>query len=91
MWELAIEFHHISKIYPNALQPALNDLSFQIYEGEFITILGSSGSGKTTILKMMNRLIEPNQGSIEFYGQNIQAMNPIELRRQMGYVVQQIA
>lgn len=91
MRELAIEFHHISKIYPNALQPALKDLSFQIYEGEFITILGSSGSGKTTILKMMNRLIEPNQGSIEFYGQNIQAMNPIELRRQMGYVVQQIA
>lgn len=91
MQEVAIEFHHVSKVYPNTIQPALDNLSFQVFEGEFITILGSSGSGKTTILKMMNRLIEPNQGRIEFYQEDIQTINPIELRRQMGYVVQQIA
>ena len=66
------------------------DVSFQIEEGEFITVLGSSGSGKTTTLRMMNRLIEPDSGSIEFYGQDITTMDPIQLRRKMGYVVQQI-
>lgn len=66
------------------------DVSFQIKEGEFITVLGSSGSGKTTMLRMMNRLIEPDSGRIEFYGKDISTMDAIQLRRQMGYVVQQI-
>lgn len=91
MSKLAIEFQNVSKVYPNVSQPALEDISFQIYEGEFITILGSSGSGKTTALKMMNRLLEPSQGKVLFYEQDVQTMNAIALRRQIGYVVQQIA
>lgn len=87
---IAIEFKSVSKTFNLNKEPALDDVSFQIEEGEFITVLGSSGSGKTTTLRMMNRLIEPDSGHIEFYGQNIGKIDAIQLRRQMGYVVQQI-
>ena len=68
---------------------AVNDLSAAVRDGELITILGSSGCGKTTLLKMTNRLYEPDGGSILLFGQDIQKQDPVQLRRKMGYVIQQ--
>lgn len=68
---------------------AVRDLSATIRDGELITILGSSGCGKTTLLKMTNRLYEPDGGSILLFGEDIQKQDPVQLRRRMGYVIQQ--
>ena len=68
---------------------AVNNLSAEIRDGELITILGSSGCGKTTLLKMTNRLYEPDGGSILLFGEDIQKQDPVQLRRKMGYVIQQ--
>lgn len=68
---------------------AVNDLSATVRDGELITILGSSGCGKTTLLKMTNRLYEPDGGSILLFGEDIQKQDPVQLRRKMGYVIQQ--
>lgn len=84
----AINFKHIQKTF--GAETIIENLSFEVEAGEFITILGSSGSGKTTTLKMVNRLVEPDSGVIEINGQNIEQINLIELRRKIGYVVQQI-
>lgn len=83
-----IKFRDINKSFGD--KEIIKDLSFDIEEGQFITILGSSGSGKTTTLKMVNRLIEPNSGQIEINDKEIKEYDLIELRRQIGYVVQQI-
>ncbi|WP_019778868.1 ATP-binding cassette domain-containing protein, partial [Streptococcus sobrinus] len=83
-----IQFDHVSKIYGQ--KPAVDDISFKIDKGEFITILGTSGSGKTTTLKMINRLIEPSKGKIFFEGKDLANLDPIEHRRHIGYVVQEI-
>ena len=68
---------------------AVNDLSATVRDGELITILGSSGCGKTTLLKMTNRLYVPDGGSIVLFGEDIQKQDPVRLRRKMGYVIQQ--
>lgn len=86
----AVEFKHINKQFKNSAYPALNDVSVNIEEGEFVTILGSSGCGKTTIIKMINRLYEPDSGDIHLFGKNIRDENPVELRRKIGYVIQQV-
>ncbi|ALT80736.1 glycine/betaine ABC transporter ATP-binding protein [Streptococcus gallolyticus] len=83
-----IQFEHISKVYGD--KTVVNDINLTIENGEFITILGSSGSGKTTMLKMINKLIEPTSGTILFAEQDIEQMDSVSLRRQIGYVVQQI-
>lgn len=83
-----IRFKNISKSYGS--KKVLEDLSLDIEAGQFVTMLGSSGSGKTTLLKMVNRLIEPDRGSIEILGEDIQDRNLIDLRKNIGYVVQQI-
>ncbi|OYQ67285.1 ABC transporter ATP-binding protein [Aerococcus sp. 1KP-2016] len=83
-----IKFKNVAKKYGS--KTILEDLNFDVEAGEFITILGSSGSGKTTSLKMINRLVEPDAGSIEVNGQDIHAIDLTELRRHIGYVVQQI-
>lgn len=83
-----IQFEHISKVYGD--KTVVNDINLAIENGEFITILGTSGSGKTTMLKMINKLIEPTSGTILFAGQDIEQMDSVSLRRQIGYVVQQI-
>lgn len=83
-----IQFDHVSKVYQG--KAVVDDISLDIQEGEFVTILGTSGSGKTTTLKMMNRLIEPSSGKIFFDGQDIADLDAVALRRQIGYVVQQI-
>ena len=88
MAKAKIKFRNVKKSFGD--KEIIKDLSFNIEEGQFITILGSSGSGKTTTLKMVNRLIEPNSGQIEINDKEIKEYDLIELRRQIGYVVQQI-
>ncbi len=84
-----IVFDHVSKVFPgNAV--AIQDLSLEVSEGETLVLLGSSGSGKTTTLKMINRLIEPTNGTITIDGRNILEQDPVQLRRSIGYVFQGI-
>lgn len=67
---------------------AVNEVSFEVSEGETLCLIGTSGSGKTTCLKMLNRLIEPTSGEIEIDGENVLEQDPITLRRRLGYVIQ---
>lgn len=83
-----INFDHVNKKYGK--QDIIKDLSFSTNQGEFITILGASGSGKTTTLKMINGLEKPNGGQISVLGQELSQSNLVNLRRQIGYVVQSI-
>lgn len=83
-----IKFEHVAKKYSkNTIIP---DLSFSIDEGEFITVLGSSGSGKTTTLKMINGLEKPTSGEVIVNNQNLKNCNIVEVHRHIGYVVQSI-
>ena len=83
-----IRFEHIKKTYGKST--ILNDLSFEIQKGEFTVLIGPSGCGKTTTLKMINRLIQPDEGNIYIDGEDTSKVNPVELRRRIGYVIQQI-
>ncbi|MDX9827823.1 MAG: ABC transporter ATP-binding protein [Spirochaetia bacterium] len=83
-----IKFEHVTKKYGNSV--ILDDLSFEIKEGEFAVLIGPSGCGKTTTLKSINRLIEPDMGNIYVNGKNIAQTDPVRLRRKIGYVIQQI-
>ncbi len=85
-----ITYGNISKSYDNGLSFAVNDVSFEVRKGEILVLLGSSGCGKTTLLKLTNRLIEPSSGTIEIDGKNILKENKISLRRKIGYVFQGI-
>ena len=87
---VAIEFKNVSKTFKGAGYPAVNDVSLTVNEGEFVTILGSSGCGKTTLLKMVNRLYEPDTGSIILFGEDISTVDVVKVRRRIGYVIQQI-
>ncbi|OPJ64643.1 ABC transporter ATP-binding protein [Clostridium oryzae] len=69
---------------------AVNSINLEIQDGQFVVFIGTSGCGKTTTLKMINRLIEPTSGQILIDGKDIKTINPVELRRSIGYVVQQI-
>ena len=84
----SLDLTGVSKWYNNSC--AVSDLTLSIQGGELIALIGGSGSGKTTTLKMINRLIEPDSGEILINGQNILSFNPIALRRSIGYVIQQI-
>lgn len=90
MSRTAIEFSNICKKFNNAAYNAVDHVSLTIEEGEFITVLGSSGCGKTTLLKMINRLYEPNEGNIKLFGEDISGMDVVKLRRGIGYVIQQV-
>lgn len=90
MSNTAVSFKNVQKSFNGATNHAIDNLSFDIPEGEFVTILGTSGSGKTTTLKMVNRLIEPDAGEITVYNQSVEAFDVNQLRRKIGYVVQQI-
>lgn len=82
----AIEFRHVKKTYGG--QTVIPDISAQIEQGEFITMIGSSGSGKTTLLKMVNGLNRPTSGQVLINGKDIQTMDLIQLRRNIGYAIQ---
>ena len=83
-----IQFKNVSKVFHG--QTIIDDISFVIEDGEFVVLLGESGCGKTTTLKMINKLISPSSGTVEINGQDIRDADPIALRRRMGYVIQQI-
>lgn len=85
-----IDFVNVKKTYPRSTEPAIRDLSFSVPAGETCVLIGPSGSGKTTALKMINRLIEPTAGKILMNGKNVLDQDPVELRRSIGYVIQQI-
>ncbi|MGB0034594.1 MAG: ATP-binding cassette domain-containing protein [Candidatus Acidiferrales bacterium] len=68
----------------------MNDLNFEVLRGETLVLLGRSGSGKTTALKLINRLLETSEGEIRVEGRSTLAWNPIELRRNIGYVIQDV-
>lgn len=82
-----LEFDRVS--YAVSGRAILDDVSFQLERGETLVLLGRSGSGKTTALRLVNRLLSPTGGSIRFDGKNIASVNPIELRRRIGYVIQE--
>lgn len=85
-----IKLFHVFKTFDGGRSYAVNDLSLSVDRGETLVLLGSSGCGKTTTLKMINRLIEPTKGIIEVGGKNVMDQNPVVLRRQIGYVFQGI-
>lgn len=80
-----IKFEHVAKRFGR--NEVISDLNFSIDKGEFVTVLGSSGSGKTTTLKMINGLEKPTQGEIIVNQQNLKVCNLVDLRRHIGYVV----
>ena len=84
-----LSIKHLTKIY-SGNKKAVDDISLDIQSGEFIAFIGTSGSGKTTALRMINRMIEATEGQIEIDGKDVRSMNPVELRRNIGYVIQQI-
>ena len=86
----SITFHNITKRYSGAGKPAVDAVTFEVPEGNTCMLVGTSGSGKTTLLRMVNRLIEPTSGEIFIDGRNALEENPIQLRRRIGYVIQQV-
>jgi osmoprotectant transport system ATP-binding protein len=85
-----VRFDHVSKRFPGLDHLAVDDCHFTVADGKFIVLLGPSGCGKTTLLKMVNRLYEPSSGAIYLDDQDIRQSNVTQLRRQIGYVIQQV-
>ena len=83
-----IKITHLTKTFKAVNKVAVNDVSFTVEEGEVVVLLGSSGCGKTTTLKMINRLLEPSSGRIEIDGNEIQQLDAVTLRRSIGYAFQ---
>ncbi|MFC8270993.1 betaine/proline/choline family ABC transporter ATP-binding protein [Streptomyces sp. NPDC057271] len=84
-----IRFEQVSKVYADGTT-AVDGLSFDVSEGELVTLVGPSGCGKTTTMMMVNRLIEPTSGRILVDGEDIAKVDPVRLRRTIGYVIQQV-
>ncbi|WP_414930636.1 betaine/proline/choline family ABC transporter ATP-binding protein [Streptomyces sp. SHP 1-2] len=83
-----IELEGLTKHYPGSPQPAVDNVSMEIRAGETVILVGPSGCGKSTTLKMINRLIEPSGGRIRINGEDVTDMDPVRLRRQVGYAIQ---
>jgi len=83
-----IKLSHVFKTFDSGITYVVKDLSLTVAPGETLVLLGSSGCGKTTTLKMLNRLVEPDEGVIEVDGVNVKDVDVIQLRRQMGYAFQ---
>jgi osmoprotectant transport system ATP-binding protein len=88
--DAAIRLVGVRKVFPGAAQPAVTDLSFEVPAGSLVALVGPSGCGKTTTLKMINRLIEPTAGEIYVEGTEARSLPAAQLRRRIGYVIQQI-
>ncbi|MFE9019179.1 betaine/proline/choline family ABC transporter ATP-binding protein [Streptomyces sp. NPDC007808] len=84
----AIELENLTKRYPGGPQPAVDDVSMEIKAGEVVVFVGPSGCGKSTTLKMINRLIEPSAGRIRIGGEDVTEIDPVKLRRKVGYAIQ---
>lgn len=83
-----IEFKNVTKEYPDGTV-AVDNISLEFDEGEFIVFIGTSGSGKTTSMRMINRMTEPTSGQILINGEDVMDKDPVDLRRKIGYVIQQ--
>jgi osmoprotectant transport system ATP-binding protein len=84
-----IEIHDVSKAYAGSGSDGVKGLTLTIGQGEFLALIGPSGSGKTTTLNMVNRLVEPDSGTIRVEGRNVAEIDPVQLRRGIGYVFQE--
>jgi osmoprotectant transport system ATP-binding protein len=87
--DTAIEFHDVSFTLPDG-KTLLSNLNLQVHEGETLVLLGRSGSGKTTTMKLINRLIDPTAGEVRVEQKPTTDWDPIRLRRRIGYVIQEI-
>ena len=85
-----IRLENLTKQFPGQAQAAVDDLTMDIPEGEIVVLVGPSGCGKTTTMKLINRLIEPSSGRIFLDGEDVTRVNADQLRRRIGYVIQQI-
>ncbi|MBA2417044.1 MAG: ATP-binding cassette domain-containing protein, partial [Geodermatophilaceae bacterium] len=85
-----IRLENLRKQYPKEPKPAVDDLTLEIPEGEIVILVGPSGCGKTTTMKMINRIIEPTSGRIIVDDKDVTNEDPDQLRRRIGYVIQQI-
>ncbi|HEX2084784.1 MAG TPA: ABC transporter ATP-binding protein [Solirubrobacteraceae bacterium] len=86
----ALEFQHVTKRYPGAEAPAVDDLSLRVEPGETCVLVGPSGSGKTTAMRMVNRMVEMTSGDILLDGRSVRDGDASELRRHIGYVIQHV-
>ena len=84
-----VQFHNVNFTLPNAPEPIISDLNLSVARGETLVLLGESGSGKTTTLKFVNRLLVPTSGEVVVEGKSTMAWDPIALRRRIGYVIQE--
>jgi osmoprotectant transport system ATP-binding protein len=87
--EYNIEFDHVTFRLPDG-RPLLSDLTLGVRTGETLVLLGRSGSGKTTTMKLINRLLDPSEGRVRVQGKSTLEWDPIQLRRRIGYVIQEI-
>jgi len=85
-----LEFRDVTKQYPGSTEPVIEHLSFQVPAGEICVLVGPSGCGKTTAMRMVNRMIDITDGDILLGGESVKAHSPAELRRTIGYAIQQI-
>ncbi|MDP9241372.1 MAG: ATP-binding cassette domain-containing protein, partial [Actinomycetota bacterium] len=85
----AIRLEAVSKVYPDGTT-AVRSLDLEVAEGELVVLVGPSGCGKSTTLKMINRLIEPSSGRIILAGEDVTSVDPVKLRRRIGYVIHQV-
>src|SRR6187200_79900 len=85
----AVRFEHVTKVFPGAAHASVDDCSLEVEAGTFVVLLGPSGCGKTTLLKMINRLYEPTSGRILVGGADARSLPVTELRRRIGYAIQQ--
>jgi osmoprotectant transport system ATP-binding protein len=85
-----IRLHNLSKSFDGGASFAVRDVSLEVEEGQTLVLLGTSGSGKTTTLRMINRLTDPTEGTVEVDGRNVLDQDPVTLRRSMGYAFQGI-
>ena len=85
-----IEIEHLTKRFAQSTGAAVDNLSLSIGAGEICVLIGPSGCGKTTTMRMINRMIEPDSGSIRISGREVARSDPVELRRSIGYVIQQV-
>ncbi len=88
--DVSIRLRGVTKSFPGASAPAVAPLDLDVPRGEIVVLIGPSGCGKTTTLRMINRLIEPTAGTLTIEGADIRQQSPTELRRDIGYVIQQI-
>src|SRR3954466_5307592 len=85
-----VEFDHAAKTYPGTDEPAITDLSLEVPAGKLTIFIGPSGSGKTTAMRLVNRMIELTSGAVRVDGVSVKDQSPADLRRGIGYSIQQI-